>query len=200
MPRCLRSLPVHIPDPIEVFVRPLHQKGVRYLIAGSLGSMFYGEPRMTVDIDLAVALSESNLRSLISCFPEPEFYCPPIEVLQGENARECRGHFNIIHVPSGFKADFYPSQHDAFFSWAWTQRRVVTLQGVEMNYAPPEYIIVWKTAYFREGGGEKHVRDIRRMLDISADQIDEAILRDELRKRGLWETFADLRQSGSPRD
>lgn len=44
------------PDLITLFVRPLHEAGIAYLIAGSLGAMLYSEPRFTLDIDLPVLL------------------------------------------------------------------------------------------------------------------------------------------------
>ena len=59
-------------------------------------------------------------------------------------------------------------------------------------YAPPEYIIVWKVAYFAEGGGEKHSRDIRRMREISADEIDDAILHAELERRQLLASYHQI--------
>lgn len=170
----------------------MHRAGTRYLIAGSLGAMLYSEPRLTLDVDLAVALAERELAQMEGRFPKPEYYCPPLEVLQAENRRECRAHFNVIHVPTGLKADFYPQQRDAFFDWAWRERREAPQAGGPVFYAPPEYVIVWKTAYFREGGGEKHVRDIRRMLEISGDGIREGVLVEELGRRGLLETYRSL--------
>jgi len=38
--------------------------------------------------------------------------------------------------------------------------------------APPEYVIVRKLEYFREGGSDKHLRDIRGMLNVSGDAIN----------------------------
>ncbi len=177
-------------DLIELFVKPLAKNG-RYLIAGSVGSMLYGEPRFTLGVDLAVSFSPAQIQALPCIFPEPEYYCPPIEVLVSESKRECRGHFNVIHIASGWKADFYPS-HDEFFSWAWQNRKEVSHGEVNVAYAPAEYIIVWKVAYFAEGGGDKHVRDIRRMLDLSGEDIDLNVVRAELRRRNLEEVFVKL--------
>ena len=154
--------------------------------------MIYSEPRLTIDIDLAVALDKSFLASLPTLFPEPDFYCPPPAVLQAENQRECRAHFNILHVPTGLKADFYPSQNDPFFAWAWANRKTAAHDHGETHYAPAEYVIVWKTAYHAEGGGEKHVRDIRRMIELSGDLIDRAVLGGELERRGLLAHFRTL--------
>jgi hypothetical protein len=52
--------------------------------------------------------------------------------------------------------------------------------------------MVWKTAYNAEGGGEKHVRDIRRMIELSGDLIDRRSLADELQRRGLLGHFRSM--------
>lgn len=178
------------PDLIELFVKPLAGNG-RYLIAGSVGSMYYGEPRFTLDVDLAMAFSPTQLGALPKIFPEPEYYCPPVDVLLLESKRDCRGHFNVIHVPSGMKADFYPS-NDEFFGWAWNHRKEVEYKGDLIAYAPAEYIIVWKVAYFAEGGGEKHVRDIKRMLEFSGADIDLSVVYEELQRRHLTDVSEQI--------
>ncbi len=35
-------------DLLELFARPLHRAGARYLVAGSVGAMLYSEPRLTI--------------------------------------------------------------------------------------------------------------------------------------------------------
>lgn len=154
--------------------------------------MVYSEPRLTIDIDLAVVLGDATLTALPSLYPEPDFYCPPAAVLHAENRRECRAHFNVVHAPTGLKADFYPAQNDPFFAWAWAHRKTAAHAHGEIHYAPPEYVMVWKTAYHAEGGGEKHVRDIRRMIELSADLIDTETLSGELQRRGLLEHFRTM--------
>ena len=41
------------------------------------------------------------------------------EVLEAR--RESRGHFNVIHVPSGLMADVYPASRDPLHAWAITR-------------------------------------------------------------------------------
>jgi len=43
--------------------------------------------------------------------------------------------------------------------------------------APPEYVIIEKLIYFREGGSEKHLTDIRGMIAVSGDLFDYAIIK-----------------------
>ena len=103
------------PDLLHLFVRRIHDAGLPYLVVGSVGSTFYGEPRLTMDVDLAVAFSEAQVESLARIFPEAEFYVPPAETLREEVERS-GGHWNIIHTATGLKADFYPCGTDVFFA------------------------------------------------------------------------------------
>lgn len=69
-------------------------------------------------------------------------------------------------------------------------RRIQTdLGGGKMVYmASPEDVIIKKLEYFREGGSQKHLRDIRGILLQSP--IDEAYLERWISKLGLqpeWE-------------
>lgn len=177
-------------DLIELFVQPLNELKIRYLVSGSVAAMLYGEPRVTHDVDLIVHLQPDNLAQLPDAFPSTEFYLPPSEVISLEMTRANRGHFNIIHSGSGLKADCYTVTNDELHLWAFRHRREYTVDNVRVSVAPPEYVIVRKLEYFREGGSEKHVRDIRAMLAISGDEIDKAVIDEWVTRRQLskeWE-------------
>jgi len=174
------------PDLFLLFTRPLHRSNFRYVIGGSVAAIFYGEPRLTVDVDFVVFLGSGDIERLIDAFPDSDFYVPPQEVIAEEVARSRRGQFNIIHMATGFKADFYPADAgDELDAWAFQFKREVDLEGETVVLAPPEYVIVRKLEYFREGGSEKHLRDIRSMLAVSGDQIDSAQLNKWIRDLGL---------------
>jgi hypothetical protein len=44
------------------------------MLVGSLASGVYGEPRLTLDIDVVVALSAVEVDAVCAEFPPPEFY------------------------------------------------------------------------------------------------------------------------------
>ena len=179
-----------------IFVRPLNRLGVAYMVTGSAASMAYGVPRVTLDIDMVLELTASQAGLLPTAFPPDEFYCPPREVIDVELERVARGHFNVIHTQTGFKADFYPVGGDPLHQWAMAQRRRVQMFGETVMLAPPEYVIIRKLEYFDEGGSDKHLRDIRGMLDISGDLIATAELESMIRERYLdeaWERVKELR-------
>ena len=58
--------------------------------------------------------------------------------------------------------------------------------------APPECVIVSKLEYYREGGSDKHVRDIRSMLAVSGDQIDKSELNEWIQRRGVQEQWRKI--------
>lgn len=173
-----------------VLIRPLNQAGIRYIIGGSVASIFYGEPRFTGDVDVVTFLNDEDIRRLPEIFPLTDFYVPPLKTIVDEVARERRGHFNIIHIESSFKADIYPTGRDEFNAWAFRNKRRIEFQGETLVLAPPEYVIVRKLEYFREGGSEKHLRDIRGMLNVSGEIINRDDLEfwiQRLSMQAAWE-------------
>lgn len=162
---------------LQVFVEPLEAAGIPYMVTGSVATIIYGEPRLTHDLDLVLLLNAGVIEQLAALFPTEDYYCPPVEVMRIEAKRRPRGHFNLIHHASGFKADIYPYSGDALHQWAMAHRRRLTVPAPRMLWvAPPEYVITRKLQYLREGGSEKHVRDILGMLEISAEIIDRALV------------------------
>lgn len=154
--------------------------------------MFYAEPRFTNDIDIVVRIPAAGGPALRAAFPEPDFYRPSVDEISLELGRRSRGHLNVIHLESGLKADLYLAGTDPLNEWALASARSVETAGSSVSVAPPEYVIVRKLAYFREGGSEKHVRDIRGMLELAVPQIDRAALLDRLDEEGLGELFRRL--------
>ena len=175
-----------------IFLEPLNKSKLLYMVTGSVASIIYGEPRMTHDIDLVLELRAANVQDFINLFPSDRFYCPPQDIIKAEIARETRGHFNIIHHETGFKADVYPIGRDELHKWGMTKRRAVKVQQSNIWIAPPEYVIIRKLQYYKEGGSTKHLRDIKRMLELSYEIIDESILNQMVTKYDLSDECDNL--------
>jgi len=184
------------PDLLGTFVVPLEKSGIPYFITGSIASIFYGEPRLTHDVDIVINLSQSDILQFISLFPLDTFYCPPIEVIRIESKRRPFGHFNLIHHETGLKADLYPDADDRLHQWAFQNRRRIDFEkNLALWVAPPEYIIIRKLEYFREGSSEKHIEDLRKMLPQVDADLNQSYLQAELKKRGLIDYWARVNQA-----
>jgi hypothetical protein len=173
------------PELSLLFIRPLNQLGIRYVVSGSVASIMYGEPRLTNDVDFLVFLQKRDIARLHEVFPSPEFYVPLSEVIASEMARPGKGQFNVIHTNTGFKADFYIAGRDDLDVMAFGDSRKMDYQGERVIVAPPEYVILRKLEYYREGGSDKHLRDIRAMLAVSGEIINRAELNGWIERRQL---------------
>ena len=68
-------------------------------------------------------------------------------------------------------------------------RQIVDFAGERLWLAPPEYVIIRKLEFYREGRSEKHLRDIRGMLAVT--DINRTFVKAEVATRGLdefWRT------------
>ncbi len=159
-----------------------------YCVTGSVAASVYGEPRLTADIDVVLLLQAQDIDSLCAAFPEDIYYVPPEETLRAEILRPMRGMFNLIHHSTQFKADIYVAVDDSLHHWALKNRRRIDLGGDGMWVAPPEYVIIRKLEYLREGQSDKHVRDIRFM--VAATPVDRAMIDREVKLRDLEREWA----------
>lgn len=172
-----------------VFTRRLDRLRVPYMLTGSIASTIYGEPRLTNDVDIVIEISREHCEQLERLFPLDEFYCPPAEVLLVEAARRHRGHFNLIHHDTGFKADVYPAGNERLARWGLAHARKVVVEGTEVPIAPPEYVILRKLEFYTEGEAEKHLRDIAGIgaagTPVALEFIEQNI--DRLGVRDAWD-------------
>ena len=173
------------PSPLSAFLEPFERLGLPYCVTGSVAASVYGEPRLTADIDVVLLLEARDIPALRAAFPDSEYYSPPDESLHASLHRG--GLFNLIHHASQFKADIYVAAGDPLHAWALGHRRRIDIGGTGAWIAPPEYVILRKLQFYREGGSDKHVRDIRFIL--AATPVDREFVETQVARRGLQETW-----------
>ena len=174
----------------RLFTDRINEKKIPYAITGSVAAIIYGEPRMTHDIDIVIDANTGRVEDFIKAFPQNEFYCPPAEVLKIEILRNNRGHCNIIHKETGFKADIYFTGKDPFLRWAIADSIKIDFENSKIAVAPIEYVITKKLEFYKEGQSQKHIEDIKAILLNSKDQIDFPKLQKYIKESGLikeWE-------------
>ncbi len=166
----------------------LEELHIPYMVVGSFASGAYGEPRMTQDIDIVVELRYGDAESLCKRFAPPDFYVEPESIRQ---AIHTCGQFNIIHGASGNKIDLM-LLHDSPWNAKQFERRqrLEIVEGCQASVAKPEDVILSKMLWYKEGGSEKHLRDIAGILKISGDQVDHdyvAAWSKRLEVEDVWE-------------
>ena len=175
---------------LRYVVGVVERLGLRYLVTGSVATIFFGEPRFTNDLDIVIALPVGRVADFCREFPAPEFY---VSVSAAESAVEHCGQFNIIHPESGLKVDvIVPADTDFNRSRFARALRVKPAADFEASFASIEDVIIKKMEYYREGGSEKHLRDITGVLKISGDRVDRAYISAWASKMGLDSIWAAI--------
>lgn len=157
------------------------------MIVGSVASSYYGDPRLTRDIDLVIELSPAHIKDFSAIFPESEFYVPPAEVLRDEALN--RRSFNLIHRESGLKIDFIVRKKSPHAEAEFRRRKILEiLPGLKAPIASPEDVILKKLQFHQQGQSSKHLEDCRAIL--SHIEIDENYMREwvaNLNLQAEWE-------------
>src|SRR5687768_11114788 len=120
------SRPVSPADPFEfaaLIGAILESLGIRYVIGGSIASMLYGEPRLTVDLDVMIDADERTVRELVKRLSH-DFYVEEDDAVQ---AVQRRSSFNAIRFEDMMKIDFFIPEDRPEVGVQLDRARVVTL-------------------------------------------------------------------------
>jgi len=159
--------------------------GVPYALGGSMASSLLGEPRSTVDVDLAVQLDAATGEALLERI-SARFYVPV------ESAREAiRAHssFNLVDTENALKVDLFVVG-DGLLDRMQIQRRV----RIGMPGAPDgiwvtsaEDQVLRKLDWFRNSGStsERQWRDVVGILRVHGAELDAEYLSESARALDL---------------
>lgn len=176
-------------------VRACETVGLRYFVTGSVATIFYGEPRFTNDIDVVVDLPREKVGEFLRQFPAGEFYLSE-EALR--RAVERKTQVNVIHPTSGLKVDVIIPSGNAFDRSRFSRTRTLhPAPDLAAVFASPEDIIVKKMAYYREGGSDKHLRDIAGVLEFGGSDIDRRYIAEWAERLGLQEVWEAILESAN---
>jgi len=157
------------------------------MITGSQASAYYGEPRFTRDIDVVADINLGQVEDFIKYFPANEFYGDK-EMIEAEIER--RGQFNIIHAASGLKIDIILKKTTPFSQTEFARRnRSAVFPDQDAFFTSAEDVIIKKMEYYKEGGAEKHLRDVTGILKISGEIVDKNYIAEWARQLGLTEIW-----------
>ncbi|MCG3130572.1 MAG: hypothetical protein FLDDKLPJ_01337 [Phycisphaerae bacterium] len=173
-------------DPVDLVAECagiMERLGIPYLVTGSIASIYFGEPRLTNDVDIVLALTPGKIAPFCASFPQPPYYVSD-EAVRDAVARHAQ--FNVIHSEAGLKADFMIAADSEFNRSRFARRSKVQIgPQASVMMASPEDVIIKKLEYFRERGSDKRLRDIVGILKLCPQPIDTAYILEWVDRLGL---------------
>lgn len=168
-----------------------------FFVGGSVASSTHGLARQTNDIDIVVDLTVDRVADFCDAFG-PGFYADRDMV---SRAVEAGRSFNLIHLASAYKFDFFPIGNDPFGRSEMARRHmtagtVTGLENIEFPVASPEDTILAKLVWFRKGGerSDRQWHDILGVARIQADRLDGEYLGKWAAKLGVVDLLSKICQ------
>ncbi|MGH9414695.1 MAG: hypothetical protein ACRD0Y_13275 [Terriglobales bacterium] len=153
----------------------LEAEGARYVIGGSLASSRAGEPRSTLDIDLAAELDERIVVALIRRLGKA-FY---VDAEAAGAAVRTGSSFNLIHEASAIKVDVFIAHTPLDRLQMERRRKVVLEDGRFLYFCTAEDILLQKLLWYQTGGevSDRQWRDIAGIVATQGAALDQEYLR-----------------------
>jgi len=169
---------------ITMVAKRLDEAKIPYYIGGGIASINYGEPRLTNDADIVIRIVPFQIHKFVQAF-ENDFVVSADAIQDALNRRYA---FNIIHIETAFKIDFYPTTDDDEMEIsAFARRQQINIGDGEIWMASAEDVILAKLHWFRKGGevSEKQWRDVLGVLKVQGERLDFAYLESMTGRFGL---------------
>jgi hypothetical protein len=190
--------PDELPGPLEVLqlvVSKLNELGVAYMVGGSIASSVYGPPRTTQDADIVIELPGNQLDPFIQALL-PEFYVDRGLI---ERAVAERSSFNVIHLKSLFKIDFFILRKESFHQGAFHRRQLREIDpysGISAYLQSPEDTLLHKLIWYRQSGcvSENQWRDALGIVKEQEERLDWPYLRRWAQELQLADLLQGARQ------
>ncbi len=155
-------------------LRRLNGAGVPYMLTGSMASNAWGIPRSTHDLDFVIQLPPLRVSPLVSAFSDPDYFIDEVSV----RAAFAPPHqFNVIHVPSALKVDFWMLRPEPFEQEMFRHRVKDVWFGEVLWLATAEDVILHKLHWNRITPSDRQLADVAGIVAVQSGKLDVAYLR-----------------------
>jgi hypothetical protein len=155
-------------------LRRLNGCNVQYMLTGSMASNAWGVPRTTHDLDFVLQLPPSQIPALVKAFAHPDYFLDEASVRE---AYQPPHQFNVIHVPSALKADFWLLRPAPFEREMFSRRLKDVWFGEPLWLATAEDIVLHKLYWNRITPSDRQLGDVAGVVQVQRGNLDERYLR-----------------------
>lgn len=159
-------------DFLKKLIKVLNDCSIPYMLSGSFGSSFHGQPRATNDADIIIAPVEEQLMSFVKSLGD-DYYVNPDAA---RDAFRNNSMFNVIDIQNSWKADFIIRKDRAFSREEFRRRRNVKLMGLDICVISPEDVILSKLEWAKNSESDQQFRDALGVAIVQWDHLDKDYL------------------------
>ena len=155
-------------DLVKKLVDALNNVGIPYMLAGSTGSSFHGQPRATNDVDIVIAPDEEQLHSFVQSLGR-DYYVSTDAV---RDAFTRKSAFNVIDSRTGWKADFIIRKERPFSKEEFQRRQNIKFMGLDIWIVSPEDVILSKLEWAKNSASDQQFRDALGVAMVQGEHLD----------------------------
>ena len=181
----------------RLVIDALEAADVDYLVGGAVAVWAWAEARTTRDFDVVVNLTGDRIVRLSEELRQRRMLLPADVIIDILIQPEGDLPLNVIHLDSGYKAEFFLLRpNDQHRSVALNRRLIVDLGHPlgEIYVHSPEDLILYKLQYFALSQQTKHIRDIASVMAYLGDELEWAYIEQWVDLLDLAETWREVRQ------
>jgi hypothetical protein len=156
-------------------VDTLDRNGIPYMVGGSIASSIHGIYRSTNDVDIIAHFTYKQVERLAEELSK-DFHADAEAMV---DALKRGRSFNVIHLASSYKFDFFPVTSDPYSHVQLERRKVQDVllgpdEVVRCPVATPEDIILAKLVWYRLGGeqSDRQWNDLRGVRAVQTPNLD----------------------------
>jgi hypothetical protein len=154
-------------------LRRLNRLGVHYMLTGSMASNAWGIPRTTHDLDFVIELSLSKASSLAAAFAG-DYFTDEASIRMASHPPH---QFNILHLPSALKLDFWTLRPVPFEQEMFRRRQRQSLLGETAWIATAEDVILHKLLWHTITPSERQLGDVAGVVAVQSGKLDTVYMR-----------------------
>jgi hypothetical protein len=172
-------------------VQVLERVDIPYMVVGGFAAILYGQPRLTIDVDVVVDMKLNHVEPFVAAFPIPDYYVSEEGV---RDSLQRRYPFNVIQPTTGAKVDLVPLPRDRFTHAAFDRRQRLTYdpEGHSAMFITPEDIVVAKLVVHEKTHSDRHLRDARSVVVMQWGELDLDLMRRSASTAGVLESLEQL--------
>jgi hypothetical protein len=139
-----------------------------------MASNAWGIPRTTHDLDFVIQLPQSQIAALAGAFASPDYFLDEAAI---RAAYQPPYQFNLIHVPSALKADFWLLRPIPFEREMFSRRVKDAWFGETIWLATAEDVILHKLHWNRITPSDRQLGDVAGVMAVQRGKLNAAYMR-----------------------